>query len=40
RNLDVKDFSKLLGNHGGMLDRFDGIMLNACFVSFIFTFIV
>ena len=40
RNLGVKDFSKLLGNHGGMLDRFDGIMLNACFVSFIFTFIV
>ena len=40
RSLGVKDFSKLLGNHGGMLDRFDGIMLNACFVSFIFTFIV
>ena len=40
RSLGVKDFSKMLGNHGGMLDRFDGIMLNACFVSFIFTFIV
>ena len=40
RSLGVKDFSKLLGNHGGMMDRFDGIMLNACFVSFIFTFIV
>jgi len=40
RNLGVKDFSRLLGDHGGMLDRFDGIMLNACFVSFIFTFIV
>ena len=40
RNLGVKDFSRLLGDHGGMLDRVDGIMLNACFVSFICTFIV
>ena len=40
RSLGIKDFSRLLGSHGGMLDRVDGMMLNACFVSLIFTFIV
>lgn len=40
RSLDIKDFSKLLGSHGGVLDRFDGIMLNACFISLVFTFII
>ncbi len=40
RSLGIKDFSKMLGSHGGMLDRVDGIMLNACFVSLVFTFIV
>ena len=40
RSLGIKDFSRLLGSHGGMLDRVDGLMLNACFVSLIFTFIV
>ena len=40
RSLGIKDFSRLLGSHGGMLDRVDGMMLYACFVSLIFTFIV
>ena len=40
RSLGIKDFSRLLGSHGGMLDRVDGMMLNACFVSLIFTLIV
>lgn len=40
RSIGIKDFSKMLGSHGGMLDRVDGIMLNACFVSLVFTFIV
>ena len=40
RSLGIKDFSRLLGSHGGMLDRVDGMVLNACFVSLIFTFIV
>ena len=38
RSLGIKDFSRLLGSHGGMLDRVDGMMLNACFVSLILTF--
>lgn len=40
RSLGIKDFSRMLGSHGGMLDRVDGMMLNACFVSLVFTFIV
>lgn len=35
----VKDYSKVLGEHGGIMDRFDGIMLNAVLVSFVFMFI-
>jgi len=40
RQLGIKDYSKLLGSHGGVMDRFDGIMFASCFVSLIFTFIV
>ena len=40
RRVEIKDFSKLLGDHGGVLDRFDGIMLNSVFVSLIFSFII
>ena len=35
----IKDYSRILGEHGGIMDRFDGIMLNAVFVSFVFMFI-
>lgn len=35
-----KDYSRLLGEHGGIIDRFDGIMLNSVFVSFVFMFIL
>ena len=34
-----KDYSRVLGEHGGIMDRFDGIILNAVFVSFVFMFI-
>lgn len=36
----IKDYSRILGEHGGILDRFDGIMVNAVFVSFVFLFII
>ena len=39
RYCNVKDYSRLLGEHGGIMDRFDGIMLNAVLVSFVFMFI-
>lgn len=35
----IKDYSRILGEHGGIMDRFDGIILNAVFVSFVFMFI-
>ncbi len=40
RNCGIKDYSHLLGSHGGIMDRFDGIMFNACFVALIFSFLV
>lgn len=39
RYCGIKDYSRVLGEHGGIMDRFDGIMLNAVFVSFVFMFI-
>ena len=35
----IKDYSRVLGEHGGIMDRFDGIMLNSVLVSFVFMFI-
>lgn len=40
RYCGVKDYSKILGEHGGVMDRFDGIILNTVFVAFIFMFIL
>ena len=40
RYCGIKDYSRILGEHGGIMDRFDGIMLNALFVSAVFMFIV
>ena len=39
RYCGVKDYSRVLGAHGGIMDRFDGIMLNSVLVSFLFMFI-
>lgn len=33
RSLDVKDFSKIFGSHGGVMDRFDSILFALIFVS-------
>ena len=40
RYCGIKDYSRLLGEHGGIIDRFDGIMFNSVFVSFMFMFIL
>ena len=39
RYCGIKDYSKILGEHGGIMDRFDGVMLNSVLVSFVFMFI-
>ena len=39
RYCGIKDYSRILGEHGGIMDRFDGIMLNSVLVSFVFMFI-
>ncbi len=36
----VKDYSHILGAHGGIMDRFDGILLNSVFVATVFMFII
>ena len=40
RYCGVKDYSRVLGEHGGIMDRFDGVMLNSVLVSFLFLFIL
>ncbi len=40
RSCGIKDYSRILGEHGGIMDRFDGIMLNASFVAVVYMFII
>ena len=40
RYCGIKDYSRILGEHGGIVDRMDGIMFNSVFVSFVFMFIL
>ena len=37
RNVEIKDYGKLLGNHGGVMDRIDGQLFNAFFIFVYFT---
>ena len=39
RYCGIKDYSRILGEHGGIMDRFDGIMLTSVLVAFVFMFI-
>ncbi len=40
RYCGIKDYSRILGEHGGIMDRMDGMMLNAGFVAFVYMFII
>ncbi len=40
RHCGIKDYSRILGEHGGIMDRCDGIMLNSVLVSIVFMFII
>lgn len=40
RQCGIKDYSNLLGAHGGIMDRFDGMMFNAAFIAIIYAFLL
>ncbi len=40
RYCEIKDYSSLLGSHGGVMDRFDGVMFNSVFVALVLAFIL
>lgn len=40
RYCGIKDYSRILGEHGGIMDRFDGIMMNSVLVATVFMFVL
>lgn len=40
RYCGIKDYSTLLGVHGGVMDRFDGVMFNSVFIALVFGIIL
>ena len=40
RNHDIKDYGKLINDHGGILDRFDSVIFTAPIIYYLATFLV
>lgn len=40
RNYDIKDYGKLIPGHGGIMDRFDSVIVTAPMIYFLFTIFV
>ena len=40
RYCGIKDYSHVLGSHGGIMDRLDGVMFNSVFVATVYMFIL
>lgn len=40
RYCGIKDYSRLLGVHGGVMDRFDGVMFNSVIIALVFAIVL
>ena len=40
RNVDLKDYGHLIPGHGGILDRFDSVIITAPIIYYLITFAV
>lgn len=40
RNYDIKDYGKLIPGHGGIMDRFDSVMITAPIIYYLATFLM
>ena len=40
RNYDIKDYGKLIPGHGGIMDRFDSVLVTAPIIYFMFSLLV
>lgn len=40
RNYNIKDYGKLIPGHGGIMDRFDSVLVTAPMIYFLFTLLI